>query len=225
MAAGAGKYMPNIIQQATIRLCKQPGTFALAFTAKKQTNSSEKSCYFNSIKYLAALNISLTVSQTAHTFNMKKKLLYGLLGLIVIAQFIRPSHTNPPINAAVDFVNVANPPAEVLDLMKKACYNCHSDETKYPWYSNVAPISWWMANHINGARGGMNFSAFGTYSTEDQNKFLRKCARLVEKKKMPLPSYTWLGRHPEARLTDAQRTAMVDWFKAAGGPAPEGDKK
>lgn len=156
---------------------------------------------------------------------MKKKILYALLGFIIVAQFIRPSHTNPAIDASLDFQNVANPPAEVLDLLKKACYDCHSYETEYPWYSNIAPVSWWLSNHINEGREELNFSLFGRYSGEDKGKQLRKCGRQISKKEMPLPSFTWFGLHPEANLTDAQRATLADWFKANGGEPSEKEKK
>ena len=81
-----------------------------------------------------------------------KKRLLILLGILLLIQLIRIDKTNPPIDPAVDFEPVVKPPDDVMVLLKSACYDCHSNETRYPWYSNVAPVSWWLKHHINEAR-------------------------------------------------------------------------
>lgn len=138
-------------------------------------------------------------------------------GLFLLAQFIRPNQKNPAVDAAVDFQNVANPPAEVMTILKNACYDCHSFETKYPWYARIAPVSWWLADHVQEGREHLNFSTFGQLAAGDRAETLGEAAEEVQEGEMPLSSYTWLGLHPEANLSDAQRNTLVQWFNANGG--------
>ena len=155
---------------------------------------------------------------------MYKKMIWVLVSLIVLAQFIRPSHKNPAIDATVDFQNVSNPPAEVLTILKNACYDCHSFETKYPWYTQISPVSWWLANHINEGREHLNFSTFGQLASGDRAKALGEAAETVQEGEMPLSSYTWFGLHPEANLSAAQRNTLIQWLNANGGEAGNEEK-
>lgn len=144
---------------------------------------------------------------------MKKKLLYGLLAVVVIAQFLpifQPKFQ--PIDPANDFQVTENPPAEVAGLLKSACYDCHSSQSKFPWYSKVAPVSWWIGNHIVEGSRHLNFSDWKTYSDKKRNHKYGELVEMVEGGEMPLHSYLWI--HDEAVLTPAQRLAMVDFFKS-----------
>lgn len=138
-----------------------------------------------------------------------------ILGVFIVIQFIRPGRSVPAVDPAQDIRQVLQPPAEVSSLLKDACYDCHSYETKYPWYSQIAPVSWWLANHINEGREQANFSTFGALSAEDRAEVLEEAAEYVGNGEMPLDSYTWM--HPEAKLNDGQRKLLVDWFNGAGG--------
>ena len=140
---------------------------------------------------------------------------WALLGVLVIIQFFGIDKTNPPVNASEEFMTLAAPPADVAQLLKDACYDCHSHETEYPWYTNIEPVSWWIAHHIEEARGHLNFSTWGTYNAEKKAHKAEECGEEVEKGKMPLKSY--LPMHPEARLTDAQRALLTNWFMALSG--------
>lgn len=159
---------------------------------------------------------------------MFKKILWVLAGLFVLAQFVRPDQKNPAVDTAVDFQNVANPPVEVMTNLKSACYDCHSFETKYPWYAQVVPVSWWLANHIDEGREHLNFSTFGQLAAGDRAEALGEAAEEIQKGEMPLSSYTWFGLHPEANLSAAQRNTLVQWFNANGGESAgangEGEK-
>ncbi|MFN0176479.1 MAG: heme-binding domain-containing protein [Saprospiraceae bacterium] len=155
---------------------------------------------------------------------MLKKIAWSALVLLLLIQFIRPNQTNPLVNASLDFQTVANPPAEVLTSLKNACYNCHSFETKYPWYTQVAPVSWWLANHIEEGRAHLNFSEFDKLSPEDRTEALGECTEVLQEGEMPLPSYTWLGLHPEANLSESQRNYLVQWFNANGGEASNSEE-
>lgn len=140
---------------------------------------------------------------------MLKKILGALLIALLLIQFIRPSQDNPPTDQAQSFQQVANPPAEVVSVLKSACYDCHSNETVYPWYSKIAPVSWWLANHINEGREHLNFSTYGQISAEDKGKVMEEIAEVIQKNEMPLGSYTWL--HREAKLNEAQKNMLIQW--------------
>lgn len=129
-------------------------------------------------------------------------------------QFFRIDQTNPPVVAEQDFINVTKAPNEVATLLRNACYDCHSNETKYPWYANVAPISWFIANHRNEGREHVNFSIFSTYNSDQKNHILNECEEVIEKGEMPLKSYEL--NHPEAVLTDAQKKTLMNYFKTSG---------
>jgi hypothetical protein len=137
-----------------------------------------------------------------------------ILGLItfVIMQFFRIDKTNPKVEKAKDFITLAQPPADVEKMLRTACYDCHSNETKYPWYSNVAPVSWWLKDHIDEGREYFNFSTWADISVEDQNHLLHECEEEVEEKEMPLASYTWT--HGDADLSDQQRKTLATWFES-----------
>jgi hypothetical protein len=153
--------------------------------------------------------------------NWRKMLLWGLPALFVILQLFRIEKTNPPVVASHDFRAVMQPPADVARILETSCYDCHSHETRYPWYSNVAPFSWMLANHVHEGREHLNFSTFGTLSQEDRAEFLHESAEEVEEGHMPIGGYVAL--HREAALSDEQRTRLVEWFERSnpGGSAAE----
>jgi hypothetical protein len=144
---------------------------------------------------------------------MLKKILIAVVALFIIIQFIRPSKNNSDEHEH-DITTKYQVPAEVSDLLKNACYNCHSNKTNYPWYANVQPMAWWLANHVREGKKHLNFSTFTTRRIAFQNKKFEDIIEEVKEKEMPLPSYTWLGSHPEADITDAQRKMIIDWASA-----------
>jgi hypothetical protein len=153
---------------------------------------------------------------------MKKRIKTILTMLLIVLlgmQSFRIDKTNPPHDPANDFLVMENPPAEVAEMMKNACYDCHSNLTKYPWYTNVAPMSWWIAGHIRHAREELNFSEWRSYNEEDKPKGLEEMAEEVLEKKMPLFSY--IVAHPEARLSEEQRKVLADWFLSKKNRAGE----
>ncbi|MCB9315099.1 MAG: heme-binding domain-containing protein [Lewinellaceae bacterium] len=141
---------------------------------------------------------------------MKKIIGFALLGILVVIQFMRPNRTNPPVDPALDIQQVLQPPADVYAILKDACYDCHSNETQYPWYSQIAPVSWWLVNHIEEGREHLNFSTLGTLALEDRAEIMEEAAEAVQKGEMPLSSYTWT--HPAARLSATQRDLVVTWL-------------
>jgi len=145
---------------------------------------------------------------------MKKMYWLVPLGAFVAIQFIRPDLSNPPVDPALDIQQVLQAPTEVHAILQGACYDCHSNETKYPWYSQVAPVSWWLADHIQEGREHLNFSTIGSLPAKERAEVLGEAAEEVQEGEMPLNSYTWT--HPAARLNATQRDLVLTWLNANG---------
>lgn len=137
--------------------------------------------------------------------------IYLIVAFLVVAQFFRIDKSEPESAPADDFILVSNPPEEIATIIKTACYDCHSHQSKYPWYSNVAPLSWWIKDHINEGRGHLNFSTWNTYPERRKDHKLEEFSEMVETGEMPLKSYLWV--HGEARLSDEQREKLSAWAK------------
>ena len=95
---------------------------------------------------------------------MKKKIIIAVLIIIVLIQFIHVGKTNPPVDLKQDFITLTKPPVEITTLLKIACYDCHSNETTYPLYFDIAPISWWAKDHVNDGRKHLNYCILGNYN-------------------------------------------------------------
>ncbi|MCD6016919.1 MAG: hypothetical protein K0S53_40 [Bacteroidetes bacterium] len=151
-----------------------------------------------------------------------KNITIFLIFLLLLIQSVRFDKTSEPLDPAKDFVTITSANAEVSHILKTACYDCHSNQPTYPWYSNLAPISWWMQNHIDEGSHHLNFSIWGTYSEKRKDHKLEECIEMVEEDEMPMASYTWM--HKEAKLTDAQKLQLVEFFKATRSAivVPEG---
>ncbi|MGZ3931744.1 MAG: heme-binding domain-containing protein [Bacteroidia bacterium] len=148
---------------------------------------------------------------------MKKKLtvrncIIGLLLFLLLSQLIRIDKTNPTVDPAVDFISLTASPADVAAVLRTSCYDCHSNEARYPWYTNIAPFSWWIKHHINEGRGHLNFSVWGTYKPKRAAHKLEECVEQVEEDEMPMSSYTWM--HHDASLSDQQRLLLMNFFKS-----------
>lgn len=139
-----------------------------------------------------------------------KKILLFIIAALVIIQFFRIDKTNPPIDKKTDFLVMKSTPENVATLIKNACYDCHSNETTYPWYTNVQPFAWFVKSHIDEGREELNFSTFGTYDVVKQARKLKKAAREVQEGEMPLSSYTII--HQNAKLTKEQIQTLEAYF-------------
>ena len=136
-------------------------------------------------------------------------MLAGLLLVLVVIQFIKPAKNISTVRTPDD-INVLYPiPDSVNKILEKACYDCHSNNTRYPWYSNFQPVAWWLDSHINEGKEELNFSEYGKRTLVKRAKKLRKIAEEVEEGEMPLKSYTWI--HKDARLTDQEKKIVIDW--------------
>ncbi|WP_130735620.1 heme-binding domain-containing protein [Flavobacterium sp. J27] len=141
---------------------------------------------------------------------MKKILLLLLVAFIVI-QFFQIDKNNPPVDQNQDFITMYKPTDEIASKIKASCYDCHSNESKYPWYSNIQPVGWFLKNHIEDGKRHLNFSEFETYSPKKQAHKLEESYELIEKGEMPLSSYTLI--HKDAVLTEAEQTTLIAYFK------------
>lgn len=141
---------------------------------------------------------------------MKKILIIVLVGFIIL-QFFPIDKTNPPVNTGMDFLRIKNTTPEIAKMINTSCYDCHSNETRYPWYASISPSSWFVKNHIDEGRKHLNFSIFATYEPARQIHKMEECVEMIEKKEMPLESY-YIG-HQDAKLTDEQRKQLVAFFK------------
>lgn len=143
---------------------------------------------------------------------MTKKIILTLCLLVVAIQFIRIDKTNPPVDATKDFISITKPSPEVAALLTSACYDCHSNTTSYPWYSNLAPISWWLKHHVNEGREHLNFSVWSDYSAERKAHKLEEMEEEVKEGEMPMESYTIT--HGDAKLSLSQREELVKFISS-----------
>ena len=149
-------------------------------------------------------------------------LLAGLLIAFVAIQFYRPERTNPradPKNA-IDADLVIPPHVSVI--LERSCRDCHSSRTEWPWYSRIAPASWYLADHVREGRNELSFSQWGTYATRKKDRKLEEICGEVKNGKMPLPSYIRL--HREARLSSADVRALCDWTVSARAALAESSR-
>ncbi|MBU3010194.1 heme-binding domain-containing protein [Polaribacter vadi] len=140
-----------------------------------------------------------------------KKIMLVLLLIFIVAQFFGPEKNEGNIDTVNAFIAETNPPEKVLDILKTSCFDCHSAKTSYPWYNNITPVNYWLADHVNDGKKHLDFSKWNTYSLKKKEHKMDELYEEVEKGEMPLDSYTWT--HSEANLTQEQINAIVTWGK------------
>jgi hypothetical protein len=131
-----------------------------------------------------------------------------LAGLVAI-QLVPVTRTNPPLQTEMP----ASP--ELRAVLRRACYDCHSNETVWPWYSRIAPVSWLLARDVNGGRKRLNFSAWNLMPAATQAKRVRESGKNVQEGDMP--PWFYLPMHPAARLSDNDKAILMGWSRSAGG--------
>ncbi|MEO9802093.1 MAG: heme-binding domain-containing protein [Reichenbachiella sp.] len=146
---------------------------------------------------------------------LKTKIIAGVIALLVIIQFFGINKENPIYQAENDFITITNPPEDIAQIIKTSCYDCHSYQTEYPWYTSIAPVSWWIGDHIEEGREHFNLSEWGKYSEKKALHKLEEFYEEVEEGEMPLTSYTLM--HGEAGLSDEQVKKLVTWVKSLPG--------
>jgi hypothetical protein len=130
----------------------------------------------------------------------------------VIIQFFKPTKNisaQPQPNAIEQHYAV---PENVRSVLQTACYDCHSNNTRYPWYNNVQPVEWWLASHVNDGKRHLNFDEFNLYPVGKKKKKLSQIKETLEKDEMPLSSYTLI--HTDAKLSTDQKVLILDWVKS-----------
>lgn len=139
-------------------------------------------------------------------------LVFGLA--FIAAQFFRPIPNNGVAEGPQSLVAKEKVPPAVRAVLQRACYDCHSNQTKYPWYASVQPLAWWLDQHVVHGKTELNLSEWGAYDTKRAVRKLQAISDEVIDKHMPLPSYLWA--HPEAKLTEADVTLLADWAEELG---------
>ena len=144
------------------------------------------------------------------------KLILGLVAVFVLMQAIRPAKTNPAGNPAMSLRAARPDGAAALAVMDRSCRDCHSNDTTWPWYSRVAPVSWLVARDVRGGRRHLNMSEFGMYPAEKQQKRLKDACEQVRTGEMPMWIYTL--QHPDATLRPGDVELICGL--SAGSPRP-----
>jgi hypothetical protein len=127
----------------------------------------------------------------------------GLLALFALIQLVPAGRTNPPATGPI------GGPPEALAVLRRACFDCHSNETRWPWYAYVAPVSWLVVRDVEQGREHLNFSVWGGYSAKKRISAADEAAEEAEKGSMPLSQYLWM--HPDARLSPADVQTLRRW--------------
>lgn len=140
-----------------------------------------------------------------------KKILLGILVVLILIQFIRPEKNSSTIETN-DIFMVIEVPKEVKEIIKTSCADCHSNTTKYPWYNNIAPVSWILAHHVNEGKEHLNFSEWMTYNNNQKKHIIKHLKEELKEKGMPLESYLWI--HKDAKMTEVQYETMLNWVNS-----------
>ncbi len=135
-----------------------------------------------------------------------------LLAILVIIQFIHPKKNQAEGPQANYIGNNYAVPAEVKSILEKACNDCHSNNTRYPWYANIQPVHWWLDKHVKDGKKEVNFDEYGNRPPRYQYKKMKEIIEQVKEGEMPLNSYTWT--HTDAKLTQSEKEALTGWAQA-----------
>lgn len=141
---------------------------------------------------------------------MLKKIALVLLAVLIIIQFIHPAKNKSEGDQPNSIAKLYSPPADVKTILDKACMDCHSNNTRYPWYSKLQPADWWLTHHVNEGKAELNFDEYANKPVRFRYHKIEEAIEQVKKGEMPLNTYTWV--HKDAILTDAEKTALTGWF-------------
>lgn len=147
---------------------------------------------------------------------MKRKKIFtwvslGIIGVIIGMQLWRPKKNQQNTVSENDITTKIETSADVKQILAVACNDCHSNNTRYPWYAEVMPVGWWINHHVEEGKQHLNFSEAGVYSYKKLNHKLEELEEEVEKGRMPPDNYTSI--HKDAILTDAQKQLLIDWAR------------
>ncbi len=130
----------------------------------------------------------------------------SLAVLFLIIQFIPVDRTNPPVQTTIQA------PEDITTILRRACFDCHSHETVWPWYSRVAPASWLLASHVQEGRKDLNFSIWPAFNFQGQELIFREMEKQIKEEKMPPAGYVF--SHPDAQLNDKDKSLLLSWIRA-----------
>ena len=153
---------------------------------------------------------------------MKKIALTAFFIALILIQFYQPEKNESTITPPTDIVVMTAPPKPIEALLKNTCYDCHSNNTRYPWYANIVPVSYFLADHVKDGKKHLDFSVWGDYTSKKQKHKLEELIDEVSERKMPLKSYTWL--HRDAKLSEEEIQLLTGWaneLMASYPPAAE----
>ncbi len=140
-----------------------------------------------------------------------KLIFYITLGIFIVIQFIRLDKNEGGYESLLTFERETNTPENVKEILKTHCYDCHSNQTVYPWYAEIAPLSFWMADHVNEGKEELNFSEWQHFSTKRKDHKLEELVEEVEEGEMPLDSYTWI----HGSLSKKDQEILIQWANVA----------
>lgn len=136
-------------------------------------------------------------------------ILLAILILLLAIQFMRPEPNKSKAIQYSDMMVRYNVPANVADVLKTSCYDCHSNNTRYPWYINIQPVGWLLAKHVRDGKDELNFNEFTSYSPRKQWSKLKSIRNSIKDGSMPLSSYTLL--HADAKLSEESKALLIQW--------------
>ena len=138
-----------------------------------------------------------------------KQVALGLIVVLILLQFFKPEQNNAPVDPEFDMLTLVSPPEHIADLIRNSCYDCHSNQTVYPWYSRISPLSWYLNKHIKKGKEELNFSDYGQLDKADKIGALADFCDALDAGTMPLQSYLLI--HKEARLSKEDSDALCTW--------------
>jgi hypothetical protein len=140
---------------------------------------------------------------------MRRKILLIIIVILIGIQFIRPARNQSADVLASDISHVYSVPQNVSVILKKACNDCHSNHTVYPWYAEVQPVAWWLNHHIQEGKNELNFNEFAAYAIPRQYHKMEEVIKQVKEGEMPIWSYTLI--HTDAKLTGEEKQTLINW--------------
>lgn len=134
---------------------------------------------------------------------------FGLIAVLIILQFFQPELNNAPIDPELDMLEIVEPSEPLADLIRNACYDCHSNQTVYPWYNRISPVSLYLHKHIKKGKEDLNFSEYGLLDKADKIGTFADFYDVLDAGTMPLQSYILI--HKNARLTQEEIESLCNW--------------
>ncbi|MBS1729418.1 MAG: heme-binding domain-containing protein [Bacteroidetes bacterium] len=143
---------------------------------------------------------------------MIRKILLFLLIVFIAIQFFRPEKNVSTSISENDITRVYPVPENVQQILSRSCNDCHSNNTQYPWYAEIQPVAWYLADHIKDGKDELNFSEFGSYRIARQNKKMKECIKELKEGEMPLKSYTLI--HTSSKISETDKQAIISWCES-----------